>query len=89
MQAANISKEQMIDSQRIYGGSMIQNRWFLKALSMVAVESRVFKEVNCLDPATFMEFSECGLYIFKFFKRGQPVYVIIDDLLPCIKDGSG
>lgn len=36
-----------------------------------------------------MELSEYGLYIFKFFKRGQPVYVIIDDTLPCIKDGTG
>jgi hypothetical protein len=68
---------------------MIQNKWFLNALSMVAVEPRVFKEINCLDSATFNEFSEQGLYIFKFIKRSAPVYVIIDDNIPCLKDGTG
>ena len=29
-----------------------------------------------------------GLYIFRFIKMGQSVFVIIDDRLPCLKDGN-
>ena len=67
----------------------MEDKWFLNALSMAAVEPKIFKEVNCLDYGTFKEFSELGLYIFKFYKHSQPVYVIIDDRIPCIKNGNG
>lgn len=56
---------------------------------MAAVEPKVFKEVNCLDHATFLEMSQVGLYIFKFYKNSKPVYVIIDDRIPCIQSGNG
>ena len=55
---------------------------------MVAVEPKAFKVVNCLDPGTFKEFSELGLYIFRFIKGSEPVYVIIDDRIPCLVDGN-
>jgi hypothetical protein len=63
--------------------------WFLNALSMAAVEPSVFKKINCLDHGTFLEFQGYGLYIFRFYKSGQQVFVIIDDRLACIKDGNG
>ena len=55
---------------------------------MAVVEPAVFRELNCLESGDFQEFSKVGLYIFKFRKQGQSVYVIIDDLIPCLKDGN-
>lgn len=56
---------------------------------MVAVEPSTFKKLNCLDIGTFLEFQQYGLYIFRFKKMGQSVFVIIDDMLPCVRDGNG
>jgi hypothetical protein len=67
-QAGELTDQQLCDGQRIYQGE-VEDKWFLNALSMVAVEPKVFREVNCLDPGTFKEFSELGLYIFKFYKH--------------------
>jgi hypothetical protein len=55
---------------------------------MVAVEPRAFKKVNCLDTAVFQEFAQLGLYIFRFFKNSQSYFVIIDDLIPCLRNGN-
>ena len=51
---------------------------------MVAVEPTTFKKVNCLEPGVFRELSLYGLYIFKFIKERSPVFVIIDDRIPCL-----
>ena len=44
--------EQPADGQRVFQGQL-DNKWFLNALSMVAVEPKAFNRVNCLDPGTF------------------------------------
>ena len=87
-EANELTQEQLIDGQRIFMGEL-EDKWFINALSMVAVEPQTFKMVNCLDIGTFLEFQKYGLYIFKFKKQGQSVFVIIDDQLPCIKDANG
>ncbi len=35
-----------------------------------------------VNPYLFKFFSQFGMYVFKFFKNFQPVYVVIDDLFP-------
>lgn len=87
-EANQVTGEQMVDGQKIYQG-FVEDKWFLNALSMVVVEPSIFKKVNCLDHGTFLEFQNYGLYIFRFFKQTQQVFVIIDDRLACLKDGNG
>ena len=51
-EVAELTEAQLADGQRIYQGA-VENKWFLNALSMVVVEPRYFKLVNCLTPAQF------------------------------------
>lgn len=66
-EASAITAEQRVDGQRIFQGE-VEDKWFLNALSMAAVEPQVFAQLNCLDAGTFHELQEYGLYIFRFRK---------------------
>lgn len=35
-----------------------------------------------IHPAMFHIFKNWGIYVFKFFKGFEPVYVVVDDLFP-------
>jgi len=63
------SEEDLVDGQRIYQGE-VEDKWFLNALSMAAVEPSVFKKVCPLSPAQMNSFARYGLYIFAFLKQG-------------------
>ena len=44
------------------------------------------KDQNCatygVNPYLFKFFLQYGMYVFKFYKKFQPVYVVVDDLFP-------
>lgn len=69
--------------------------WFVSALSIITsndeyVKGKSIKECKSspeyltygVHPAMFHIFRDWGIYVFKFFKSFQPVYVIVDDLFP-------
>ena len=56
-EVAALTEAQLADGQRVYQGA-VENKWFLNALSMVVVEPRMFKLVNCLTPAQFQQYSD-------------------------------
>lgn len=35
-----------------------------------------------VNPLLFKFFIKYGIYVFKYFKKFQPIYVIVDDLFP-------
>lgn len=39
-------------------------------------------------PPMFQVFSQYGIYVMKFFKKYKWRYVIIDDRLPCLENGT-
>ena len=38
-----------------------------------------------MNPFLFKFFSKYGIYVFKYYKKFKPIYVLIDDLLPANK----
>ena len=89
-EAGKFTREQLIDGLRIHQSAVLENKWFLNALSMVSSEPHQFARINCLDRDVFTKFADAGLYIFRFVKMSASYYVIIDDMLPCTKvlDGN-
>lgn len=65
----DIEEEDLVDGLRMYQGE-VEDKWFLNALSMVAIEPSVFKKVCPLSPAQMRSFARYGLYIFCFLKQG-------------------
>ena len=53
-EAIDVENEKLTDGLRIFQGE-VEDKWFLNALSMAAVEPSTFKKVNCLDIGTFLE----------------------------------
>lgn len=71
-----------------------EDAWFLEALFLISSRFNLItnNEDNfdsCIYPEIFKYFSKIGLYIFRFFKSSKPVYVLIDDKLPCILEKNG
>jgi hypothetical protein len=70
------------------------NCWYVSALSIIANDDTFIKGkslnkkpiednlVYGIHPIMFHKFKKYGLYVFKFFKKFTPVYVIVDDLFP-------
>ena len=68
--------------------------WYVSALSTITLNDEYIKGkpiLRCkklsdlnegIMPLLFRGFAKYGMYVFKFFKKFKPVYVIIDDLLP-------
>jgi calpain len=70
--------------------------WYISALSIVANNDNYIKGKKIKDnksmsseiltsgihPPLFHFFTNYGLYVFKFFKKFKPVYVVVDDLFP-------
>jgi hypothetical protein len=84
----------MKGTDNILGGRIIQSaylddRWLLNALSMVACEERQFDLLVMKDDEEIQAFRENGLYVFRFFKGGAPVFVVIDDLIPTFELADG
>ena len=53
--------------------------WFLSAMAIMAATKR--EALKRLVVST--KYSEWGLYVFRFYKEGQWVTVVIDDYIPC------
>jgi hypothetical protein len=70
------------------------NCWYVSALSTITLNDKYIKGTKLKDckkfsdltsgimPPLFRGFAKYGMYVFKFFKKFKPVYVIIDNLLP-------
>lgn len=69
--------------------------WFVSSLSIIANNEEYIrgasldkcrKRQDCatlgVNPYLFKFFLKFGLYVFKYFKKFQPVYVVVDDLFP-------
>ncbi len=56
---------------------------------MVACEERQFDLLTLKDDEEIQAFRENGLYVFRFFKGGAPVFVVIDDLIPTFELADG
>jgi hypothetical protein len=68
--------------------------WYISALSTITLQDEYIKGkpisrcqkfsdlTEGIMPPLFRGFVKYGMYVFKFFKKFKPVYVIIDDLLP-------
>lgn len=46
-------------------------------------DSTVKKMIQGIHPFLFHALEKFGIYVFKFFKGNQWVYVVIDDRIPC------
>lgn len=75
-----------VHGHRIIQGKL-EDRWFLNALSLVAVEQKQFEQLTC--QGTLNEYRRFGLYVFRFYKNGRIFFVIVDDRLPCITKENG
>lgn len=78
----NLSPTELADFRRISYGTMLENRWLLNAVSMVASERRQLNLVTCEEEPDLVAARKMGIYVFRFFKTYRPHYVIIDDRLP-------
>lgn len=69
--------------------------WYISALSIITLNDEYFKGKSFDEikknpelatygnyPKLFQYFSKFGMYVFKFFKKFKPVYVIVDELFP-------
>lgn len=69
--------------------------WYVSALSIITqndeyIKGKSFEKLkrqpsmltDGIHPPLFHLFRKYGLYVFKFFKKFKPVYVIIDELFP-------
>ena len=78
----NLTPTEIADFRRISYGNMLENRWLLNAVSMVASERRQLNLVTCQEEPDLVAARKQGIYVFRFFKSYKPHYVIIDDRLP-------
>ena len=69
--------------------------WYISSLSIIATKEEYIKgmpiekckkDQDCstygVNPFLFKFFLQYGMYVFKFFKKFEPVYVVVDDLFP-------
>ena len=69
--------------------------WYVSALSIIANDDTYIKGQSLeicqkkpsylsygIHPKMFHYFTKFGIYVFKFFKKFKPVYVVVDDLFP-------
>jgi hypothetical protein len=69
--------------------------WYVSSLSIIANNEEYLKgkpidqcrksqelSVYGVNPLLFKLFTKYGLYVFKYYKKFQPVYVVVDDLFP-------
>jgi hypothetical protein len=49
---------------------------------MVAAEERQYNLLTLINEPSIIKFREQGMYVFRFFKAGHPIFVIIDDFIP-------
>lgn len=69
--------------------------WLVSSLSIIAsndeyIKGKSMKECQRnpeeltygIHPTLFHCFEEYGLYVFKFFKKFKPIYIVVDDLFP-------
>jgi len=49
---------------------------------MIACEERQFDLLTLKEDPEIQSFREKGLYVFRFFKGGAAVFVLVDDLIP-------
>lgn len=61
----------------------LANCWFLNALATLTAKPEFLKRIIVSD-----KFANEGLYTCKFYKRGEPVYVHVDDCIPCNRTGA-
>ena len=77
-----LTPTELADFRRISYGSVLENRWFLNAVSLVASESRQLNLLTCENEKELVAARKAGMYVFRFFKNYKPYYVIIDDRIP-------
>ncbi len=69
--------------------------WYVSALSIITQNDQYIKGkpmdqlklnpsaiTEGMYPPLFQFFANYGIYVFKFFKKFKPVYVVVDDLFP-------
>lgn len=56
---------------------------------MVAAEDRQYNLLTLVAEPEIIKFREQGMYVFRFFKAGTPIFVIIDDQLPTYELANG
>ena len=69
--------------------------WYISSLSIIANKQEYLKgapfevckkdqssAIEGVNPYLFKFFLQYGMYVFKFYKKFQPVYVVVDDLFP-------
>jgi len=72
---------------------LLGNCWYVSALSIITQNDEYIKgksveklrsdEITSgICPPLFHYFINYGMYVFKFFKKFKPVYVVVDDLFP-------
>ena len=63
--------------------------WFLAAVQVFINNEKLANNLLCLDRNSFKEGEYCGAFVFKFWRYGEWIDVIIDDTLPCRKTRGG
>ena len=56
---------------------------------LVQSEQRQFELLTLSLDSDIIKYREKGLYVFRFFKAGHPIFVIIDDLIPTQEMANG
>ena len=69
--------------------------WYVSSLSIIAnnpeyVKGRAYNEclksqdmsIYGVNPYLFKFFTKYGMYVFKYYKKFKPVFVVVDDLFP-------
>ena len=61
----------------------MNDRWFLNAVTMVAAEEKQFNILTCSGIKAAQDArKQHQLFVFRFFKQGKPVFVIVDNMIP-------
>ena len=86
--------EDKLNANQVVQGN-IGDCWYVSSLSIIANREEYIKgypydrckkdqasAIYGVNPYLFKFFTQFGMYIFKFYKKFQPVYVVVDDLFP-------
>lgn len=85
----NLGGSELADFRRICYGEVLEDRWFLNALSMLSQEERLLSTMTLEHDKEITAYKKLGLHVFRFIKRDEHFYVIIDDRIPTTELPNG